>query len=630
VPRKPAKPQPFTWPAIPWDYVAAFVSLVVIAWLITLGDWNFFPSAGFLESFYDAQAESLLHGRIDVPRDAIAPEAFVRDGKSYGYFGPTPALARLPLNLLIQGMEGRWNRLSMLLASALAIGMLVLLLRRLEERFPSPHPKLRSALGALLIFSAALGSTNFFVSAEAKVYQESIAWGSALAFAHVVFLFCNLTRPSPRWLALTCISAFLAFFARVSSGAGPIAALFLLDVALMAPLPRLRQFLGIEDPKTLRGAKAAFTATIAATVILWGALNYWKFGTVFTSQPMAMNIQYDAARMQRIKGSLFSLSNVPVMAWAYLSPGNIVFLKHFPWIDFVQLGRDSVAARFPDSHLDSVEPFASLPAAMPALLLAALVGTALCFSRRKELTAMRAPLLGALAGCGLIFTWGLVTYRYLHDMFPWLAAGSAILVAYIPSIAANRLRYAAAVLFSLTAAYTIGVNLWFGVLQQRWYTIPTPPEKRLAFVDVGREVDQAGLSGLLFAIGHWRGYIPGAAFSSGNLTADLQFAERPDHPVAYAPGPPPYAAEYFIDLPADGTYDLSIRYASPDARPVRLFLNGQELGSACGLPTGGSSGRYQRWLSAGLFHVKQGRVRVGLASPVAFPYISMLRFVRVD
>jgi hypothetical protein len=47
---------------------------------------EFFPQAGFLESFYDAQAQSLLHGRIDVPPEAIATEAFMRNGKAYGYF----------------------------------------------------------------------------------------------------------------------------------------------------------------------------------------------------------------------------------------------------------------------------------------------------------------------------------------------------------------------------------------------------------------------------------------------------------------------------------------------------------------------------------------------------------------
>ncbi len=181
---------------IRWDWLALGISLVLLAWLVTEGDWEFFPKAGFLESFYDAQAQSLVHGRIDVPPEAIGTEAFMRDGKAYGYFGPTPALMRLPLELLLPGMYGRWGRMSMLLGSALTLGMLLLLMNRLESRFPLPAaPRLRLLLRGVLILAAAIGSTNFFVSTEHKMYQESILWGSALAFAQAVFLVCYLTGP---------------------------------------------------------------------------------------------------------------------------------------------------------------------------------------------------------------------------------------------------------------------------------------------------------------------------------------------------------------------------------------------------------------------------------------------------
>jgi hypothetical protein len=42
---------------------------------------------------------------------------------------------RLPLELVLPGMYGRWGRVSMLLASALTLGMLLLLRERLE--FPN-------------------------------------------------------------------------------------------------------------------------------------------------------------------------------------------------------------------------------------------------------------------------------------------------------------------------------------------------------------------------------------------------------------------------------------------------------------------------------------------------------------
>src|SRR5260370_27525937 len=199
------------WRPIRWDFIAAALSMVLIAWMVTEGGSKFFPVAGVLEGFYDAQAASLLHGRIDVPPESLGPEAFVHDGKSYGYFGPTPALARLPLNVLIPGLARHWNRLSMLLASALLICMLLLLLQRLEELLPlNQGRQLRNLLSANLIVAVAVGSPNFPLSAEAKAYQHAIGWASALSLASDVCVISYLMGPSRKWLRLRLATARLA------------------------------------------------------------------------------------------------------------------------------------------------------------------------------------------------------------------------------------------------------------------------------------------------------------------------------------------------------------------------------------------------------------------------------------
>jgi len=261
-------PQPrFAWPRPRLEWIAAGLSLLLLLWLITEGDWNLIQPAGYLERFYDAQARSLLQGRLDVPLEAIDPEAFIRNGKSYEYFGPTPALARIPPVLL--GLPEQWNRLSMFLASVLAVGMLLVLLRRLERvTSGGGEPWLRQFLAATLVVAAAIGSTNFVVSAEAKVYQESIVWASALAFAQTVCLICYLMTPGGKWLALSCTAAFLAFFARVSSGAGPVFSLLLVDLALLAPAGRYRSYWGVPELPSPRAARFALTATIVAIASL--------------------------------------------------------------------------------------------------------------------------------------------------------------------------------------------------------------------------------------------------------------------------------------------------------------------------------------------------------------------------
>src|SRR5215813_1322931 len=122
----------FRWPAIRPDWPVAVLLLIILAWVITDGDWNLFPAAKSYEEYYDGQAQSLLHGRIDVPMQSILAERFERNGKYYGYFGPTPALPRIVLNLLMPSMYGRWSRLSMLLGSVFAMAMVLRLCGLLE------------------------------------------------------------------------------------------------------------------------------------------------------------------------------------------------------------------------------------------------------------------------------------------------------------------------------------------------------------------------------------------------------------------------------------------------------------------------------------------------------------------
>jgi hypothetical protein len=268
------------WPKWRLDWIAAAAALVLLAWLVTEGDWDFFPRAGFLERFYDGQARSLIHGRIDVAPEDIEAEAFVRDGKYYGYFGPSPALARIPF--VLAGLPAQWNRVSMLLASVLAIGMLLLLLRRLEAVVPFEGDRwLRQCLAATLVVAAAIGSTNLVVSSESKVYQEALIWGSALAFAETVCLACYLLQGEFKWLAWSCATAFLAFFARVSSGVGAVFSLALVGLLLWLPAGGIRNYFGAAAALSVRRARVMVAVTVAGIIAVWGALNYWKFGDVF-------------------------------------------------------------------------------------------------------------------------------------------------------------------------------------------------------------------------------------------------------------------------------------------------------------------------------------------------------------
>src|SRR6185503_3588516 len=91
-----------------WFVAGTALSSVCFAWLVTGGSFNFNYSEVF-GVFYDYQGASLLRGHLDVPEEAIGPEAFAVGGKLYGYFGPTPSLLRMPF--LVAGVAfGKLSR----------------------------------------------------------------------------------------------------------------------------------------------------------------------------------------------------------------------------------------------------------------------------------------------------------------------------------------------------------------------------------------------------------------------------------------------------------------------------------------------------------------------------------------
>src|SRR5262249_53400813 len=102
-----------------WFIGSAAVATLFYTWLVTMGSFQlFYPE--YFGSFYDYQAASLLQGQLDVPEDAIGGEAFEARGKLYGYFGPTPALLRMPLAIFGFAF-GKVSRLYLVLYFAAAL-----------------------------------------------------------------------------------------------------------------------------------------------------------------------------------------------------------------------------------------------------------------------------------------------------------------------------------------------------------------------------------------------------------------------------------------------------------------------------------------------------------------------------
>ena len=94
--------------ALVWT-VAGAVATVFFFWLITAGTGKVLVEER-VGNFHDTQVRAWLDGRWDVPPEVVTIEGFVTDGRTYLYFGPVPALLRLPLMAATDAFDGRLTR----------------------------------------------------------------------------------------------------------------------------------------------------------------------------------------------------------------------------------------------------------------------------------------------------------------------------------------------------------------------------------------------------------------------------------------------------------------------------------------------------------------------------------------
>jgi len=89
--------------------------------------------------------------------------------------------------------------------------------------------------------------------------------------------------------------------------------------------------------------------------------------------------------------------------------------------------------------------------------------------------------------------------------------------------------------------------------------------------------------------------------------------------------------EYEVNLPALGEYQLGIRYASGEARPIRLRLGGRLLGERlAGRVTGGFDPGRQQWHSEGVYSLPAGKQVLRLEQVVgSLPHVDRIAFVPV-
>jgi len=358
--------------------------------------------------FYDYQARSLLQGRLDVPPEGISGEAFVHEGLSYGYFGPTPALLRLPLELADVGNFAR-SRLSVLLALGLSLVGAYAALRQVSRLLLGKGREPGAVVVALLCLNVGLGLPLLLLATRSYVYHEAIAWGTSFAVMSAACTLGWLVRPGSRaWIAALVLGVF-SIQARAPVG---LYALWLLACSSLWLLwsERCEGVLA----RTWR-TRLLVVCLAAAGVASFNLVGYAKFRSL-NGCPLQLHRPYTPERLARIGNQVFHAENIPYLAWNYGIAATPSFGGGFPWVG---LARPAPPSSSSPAKMDLLEPSVSFPWSMPVLLLwafAGLLSGGLGGTRRRGLwlLCLCAFAVPALSMCTVIA----ISQRYTADFLP--------------------------------------------------------------------------------------------------------------------------------------------------------------------------------------------------------------------
>lgn len=479
---------------------------------MTAGTWNPLrqdpsPAAGF----YDAQVRAWFDGRWDVPLDEVSLEAFVIENRNYIYFGPVPALLRVPV-LAVSDLDQRLTGISMCAAFvALLTGATALSWRvRLLVRGPGTDFSRTDTLAAILAATTVGGgSTVLYLASATWAYQEALLWAVAFTLWSFVHLLDHLARPSLRSLAAASILAAAAFGCRGSVGIAPVVALAAVaggvGVRWIADRGAPGAALLRAPGRWLRVPEVGLAASLISVLVpvaTYAGVNVVKFGSLFRL-PVDRQIYINQMRPARVEalaangGSLFGVQFLPTNLVHYLRPDAFDLSRVFPFFT-PPLAAPNIIGK---AVFDNMEPAASLTSTTPLLVAFAVVGVFVAVRGRSVPGAtgpapVRALLLGGGAAtmAGLCIAWN--TQRYQGDFLPLLLVAGLVglhhfLVPRGVADDASHRRGRRRVALGAALAVVVGsvyLNLAVGLFYQR--LLWAPAEMRADFVGFQQDLDE--------------------------------------------------------------------------------------------------------------------------------------------
>lgn len=440
--------------------------LIIGGWFVTYGDGDFLSDKNLMiGEFFDAQGDSLLHGRLDVPLNSISSEAFIVEGRCYGYFGITPSLFRLPLNAIFPNKRGHWAPLSELAACALflfASYALVYEIRRVI--FPEcPLDSIFNILCSFFLIALGIGSTTIFLLSRPEIFHEALIWSVALSLSSMFWALKYWNTGRISFLVIANLFALLAIHTRPVAGCAALIACS--AMLLLRYLLNRNKIDPVSGPSTFRWKEIIYGLSLGIlTFCSYLAVIYAKFKT-FTGMPVQFNIQFTPERLNNLNGSTTHFSNLAwnvenyfgVAGWKLLFVDNVN--------NYIQQIILESLNNHPEAIIDGIEPFMSIPVALSALAILAIIGIIGCISKGKKGLSVSALSLSALVGPIILLFYVYTSYRYFHEYLLLMSCAGAV------GICVLRINLVQHKIFSIVLVILLVTNITYNLLFSLYYQV---------------------------------------------------------------------------------------------------------------------------------------------------------------
>jgi len=395
--------------------------LSVVFWLFTMTGGQDIFIKEVLGSAYDSQGEHFLRGDVGVDSAAIAHETMIVNGKVRMYFGPFPALFRIPLNFIYPAGHGKWSRISGFCAGVIALFAFAGLVQTALRSSPLSS-RARNWIGNACVIGFALASPLLLLLGNLSIYDEAIIWGFAWSLAALYFA-CRSRTTEGVALTLSLLgfsfSAGAALLSRATFGAPFI---------LIAPLLAICLF----HRQPLQNI-TALLLPLGAALVFYLFLSYAKFGD-FSGMPMKYNIN-PVQRDFAVKYGLFRIERIPYSFADYFVLRSPKLQREAP---FLKANRQD----YPYETLyvmPFTETYSSILWSSSWLLLGAVIGVAMLLRPGGPDSVDRAIAAILLLQVIVILSFMGLAQRYVAELFPFLAF--AFLIFLRQGKIAFRLRY---------------------------------------------------------------------------------------------------------------------------------------------------------------------------------------------